>query len=81
MDISLEEALELGVGRQVGLHERHLLGGNVPADIGAILSVLQIVIRAVGAFAQDAKLTLLQALDGGHFLQKRFGREWRMHGP
>ena len=59
----------LVVGGVLGEHF-DLVGRNIAAEGFALLPPLEIIIRAVGALAQDAELARLHVLDLGDLLEQ-----------
>jgi hypothetical protein len=68
-----DQSLKLPIVGRVETHLFDLVAGNVAADGLAVLSVLQIIIRALRALAQDAELARFHVLDLGDLVKEVSG--------
>ena len=71
-DVLLDQLLEALVVGNGGLEFGHLVGRHIAGDIAAVFVALMIVVRAVGALAEDADGAAVEALEGW---QKSLGEE------
>lgn len=75
----LDQLLEALVVSEGGLEFGHLLGGHIAGHVAPVFVALVIVVGAVGALAQDADGTAVQALDLRQVPEEGFGGDWGLH--